>query len=534
MIGEERLPPGAGRAPPWQWHTHGATGRLAVRLVAGVAAVVGAVGWAGPATAAAPEGVSMPYRCSVERGQVRMQRGAQRTYRIVGTRELQTVTLCSGARSETCHTIPIHRFALDCGGTLIPWVQASAVMTGGHPWRTSVAGGRMTLHPQRLGLDRNRMGSIVLPPGFAPAPVSSLRFAPLDAAVSPQADVPRPSARPAAPSVSEATFRRPPPVGGLAAAGGLAGDTDAPVGPPLTTGQADAGTGDQKPPTQIGAGWTASVNKLDEVRPSSSWPISAAGGAPGLMAGLAIAALLLSATAVAARNRLAVRIPVAAPTPEPVSAAPEVPPPLPAEPTPEMAMPPPSPPPPPAARSVVASLQATDETLAFEPTSPAWAQLAEMRATAEALLELDRQIVADHVPDGALREVLLADLISIALRLDAPELIDARNAGRLDLVQPVYTQAIVDLERARTLARIEHERQLEATGDPDRSLATIEEACAFLGVNPRASETVVKKVVDALRQNWHPDLASDDADRHAREARIKHINAAWDLIRTRA
>ncbi|MGE0699064.1 MAG: DnaJ domain-containing protein [Hyphomicrobiaceae bacterium] len=61
----------------------------------------------------------------------------------------------------------------------------------------------------------------------------------------------------------------------------------------------------------------------------------------------------------------------------------------------------------------------------------------------------------------------------------------------------------------------------------------MEEAYDFLGVNPRASEPVVKKAVDALRQNWHPDLAADESDRRLREARIKRINAAWDLIRTR-
>jgi hypothetical protein len=33
-----------------------------------------------------------------------------------------------------------------------------------------------------------------------------------------------------------------------------------------------------------------------------------------------------------------------------------------------------------------------------------------------------------------------------------------------------------------------------------------------------------------LRMNWHPDHARDDEDRAAREARIKAINIALDLI----
>lgn len=56
------------------------------------------------------------------------------------------------------------------------------------------------------------------------------------------------------------------------------------------------------------------------------------------------------------------------------------------------------------------------------------------------------------------------------------------------------------------------------------------EACAFLGVNASASETVLKKAVNALRECWHPDLATDEEDRRLREIRIKQINVAWDLI----
>ena len=42
----------------------------------------------------------------------------------------------------------------------------------------------------------------------------------------------------------------------------------------------------------------------------------------------------------------------------------------------------------------------------------------------------------------------------------------------------------------------------------------------------------LKKIVDGLRQSWHPDLARDDADRALRELRSKQINAAWDLLQS--
>ncbi len=56
------------------------------------------------------------------------------------------------------------------------------------------------------------------------------------------------------------------------------------------------------------------------------------------------------------------------------------------------------------------------------------------------------------------------------------------------------------------------------------------EAYEVLGANPEASEKILKRLVDALRATWHPDLAQGEDDRELRERRIKQINVAWDLI----
>ncbi len=56
------------------------------------------------------------------------------------------------------------------------------------------------------------------------------------------------------------------------------------------------------------------------------------------------------------------------------------------------------------------------------------------------------------------------------------------------------------------------------------------EAYEALGVNPDVSTRTLKKLVDALRACWHPDLAKDEADRQLREERMKRINIAWDII----
>jgi hypothetical protein len=67
----------------------------------------------------------------------------------------------------------------------------------------------------------------------------------------------------------------------------------------------------------------------------------------------------------------------------------------------------------------------------------------------------------------------------------------------------------------------------------DRMPETRAEAMQVLGIGvaPTANEAAIKKIVDGLRQSWHPDLARDETDRVLRELRSKQINAAWELLR---
>ena len=51
-----------------------------------------------------------------------------------------------------------------------------------------------------------------------------------------------------------------------------------------------------------------------------------------------------------------------------------------------------------------------------------------------------------------------------------------------------------------------------------------------MGVTPDATQAAIKRIVDGLRLNWHPDYARDDADRQLRELRLKQINAAWEIL----
>lgn len=91
------------------------------------------------------------------------------------------------------------------------------------------------------------------------------------------------------------------------------------------------------------------------------------------------------------------------------------------------------------------------------------------------------------------------------------------------------TQVMIELNRLRDIGEgaLKSLAAFRRTADGPKDRL---EAYQVLGVNPDVSERILKKLVDALRACWHPDLARDEADRKEREARIKEINIAWDLI----
>lgn len=63
-----------------------------------------------------------------------------------------------------------------------------------------------------------------------------------------------------------------------------------------------------------------------------------------------------------------------------------------------------------------------------------------------------------------------------------------------------------------------------------RMPATLSEALQVLGSSADARPDVLKKIVEGLRQSWHPDLARSEEDRSYRQQRVAQINVAWDII----
>ncbi len=137
--------------------------------------------------------------------------------------------------------------------------------------------------------------------------------------------------------------------------------------------------------------------------------------------------------------------------------------------------------------------------------------------------------ISDIKGAAPLRRVLIREVRSMEQFLattlrEAPD--DPREWRRMRLrLQRVVTD-LIRLKDITDGAR----RSLTAKLITDELPRDKQEAYEVLGANPEASEKILKRLVDALRATWHPDLAVNDDDRALRDRRIKQINVAWDLI----
>jgi hypothetical protein len=137
-------------------------------------------------------------------------------------------------------------------------------------------------------------------------------------------------------------------------------------------------------------------------------------------------------------------------------------------------------------------------------------------------------------PQLPLRRVLDEETRRVRQRLAVAKSAVAHDADHRDrLPAAAYRVLMRDLER---ISRIAESAKESISGSKSAVTAGIKipttraEAFEVLGINGSVGEATVKKVVDALRMSWHPDLAQDDADRVMREERIKQINVAMELI----
>ena len=454
--------------------------------------------------------VAMPFTCSVERGRVRVLPGPEQIYEISDRNESQPFTACPAGPSRQCRTFSIHRFTLSCPGGRAPWVEVAAAAAAAHPElspRVVLEDGRLLLGRRgpgpgmmrdcyaRLtgGGPRVRVYDPVLQDecwsltrrGAAPHIELPLGYAPLMLARAKLLPAQRPTlthavSTPPLPAMEPLpALPKPAPL--------VVADHATVVEPQPSTAARFALVASawrtEVVPGEVVHGEAARVEEpvrievpAREERPflplSTLWLI----GIAAALIGGPLAAWAVLARASRARQR--------------------------------------------------SGLSATDAARSDART------VGRLKAAGLELLPVIRDRL-DQLPAAMpLRQVLARELHIAAQRFatlasEQPQGAEAerRNRSRLQVV-------VRDLHRlgeiiAGAQSSLGGQALVPAVLPEPRDKA---EAYALLGVNPDVNERILKKLVEALRQSWHPDLARDDADRRRREDRIKQINVAWDLI----
>jgi hypothetical protein len=155
--------------------------------------------------------------------------------------------------------------------------------------------------------------------------------------------------------------------------------------------------------------------------------------------------------------------------------------------------------------------------------------VANAAASVTALIEQAGGSIDSLVSAPPLREVLEHELGVIRQRLAIVKAQASDSPEAAHKAAPAFRTLVRDLERVR---RISESAALSFSGRrvAGRLPRSRSEAYDALGVHADVSMETLKRLVDALRMCWHPDLARDETDRLNREERIKCINVAWELI----
>ena len=505
-----------------------------------------------PVAAQADELLVMPYSCTMVGGQPLLTRGPEQGHRVLGQRDQRRFSACSPVNPELCRQWTVHRFDLHCDGARVPWVSVVAATNEGNR-RAWLLDGRLVL---RMGPQWS------LPPGdpcaqqpsdrrfehrrlrrycadrlaAAPPPVVEMPFG-----YAPMLGVDGIFVK-AAPSVAGGPQPLPPLAATPPEARGPASDLLAELFPPAPQPERSwpmpdpfADENPPKPapgaPAPMAAPQPQPASKGAAATPP---PPAAAAPVPPLAAGTPEAVPAESYPA-AAEAKPGPRIAANAPTPRAtVEARPA-----------------------PAPSADVTSGPKTS-TVAVKPAAPetpkAVQQPAEPPGSAAEpeggklsfnLFSLFRTTTVGALV--AFAGLALGLLTAFALARRNERIRDSRRRPR-----DLGSVSLQD-EHAKPPARIGNARgglppnaaasamsrvpgKAAANGSAawsDRIPQTRAEAMLVLGIGaaPTANEAAIKKIVDGLRQSWHPDHAKDEADRVMRELRSKQINAAWGLLR---
>ncbi len=442
----------------------------------------------------------MPYSCGFERGRLVLKPTEMRTYTISGQRLARPFTTCRAAGD--CRTLMVHRFSIRCGSVTVPWVRVAAALKSSAAGRHAYVNGRLLIkkpaEPSALDArpcaELSAKGStpesksgdclpwqpaapverIVMPAGFAPVGEIGALFA-SKAARTPDDPVP--------------TLQRVSSEDGVAA---------------LQPVSSEDGAGAA---TLAGAGnstldWVTVVDARDLSEPQGTEAAISFLAALGFAIVLAAGGIGLAWTGYAFVGRSQGGVAATASQAFLILWA-----------------------------SLVDAVRGRTGWRGDgrEGGGPGDPNLLNAVNTVTALLAQAESSVAGLKAATPLRDVLEEELRLIRRRLAVAKAaaLDPRSSAAKIGAQ--LRGLVFELERVRRIAE-GAAASLSGSREAVAMPRTLSEAYAILGVNSDASDGILKKIVDALRMTWHPDHAKDEDDRRLREARIKQINVAWELI----
>ncbi len=468
---------------------------------------------AGPAQAR--EQIVMPFDCTAGGGIVTVTPAAAKSYPIVGDREEQAVTYCGLVKPASCRSLAVHRFDISCGGTRVSWMRVVGAIQRAATARSGIENGQLRVllpadhgrgvrhhcferRASRLGeLKRSLVLSreclpwggrevfnhqVVLPAGYGPVSEvgASLFAANAFGGVAAAGD-----------AVSN--------VPGLTPYVSVSADSNETV-----VAKADFGAminGRPDPVTleassviaPAAAPWITIVRSAKDAHVQMGRTADESG--PGTTTWL-IFGMVLATLAVAVHARAGAGWPATV-----VAFVPAV-------------------------QGIMARVRANNGSGAG--SIDADGNLTNAGASIASYIEQADAAVSKLKGAGPLREVLLSELKQARQRLTTAEAV-AKGKNNGERAAPQFRALVRDLER---IHRIADSAAVSLTrSSTEMPLPrTVSEAYTVLGINPDVSKDVFKKIVDALRMSWHPDHARDEEDRCEREARIRQINAAVDLI----
>lgn len=525
--------------------------RLAIALLTALAGTA--------SFAHAEDVVVMPFRCAVVDGRPVLTPADETGHRVLGKLEKQKVKTCSTVDPKRCRQWATFKFDVDCGGNRVPWMQVFANASEHTRRRVWERNGRLRVQntPQRskriddmcarrMGANQewwsvNEICDEVSPLNAPTATDMPAGFAPmvgLDAVFLPESAIAMPPARTAKAS-------------------------------PAPAARAETASIEAAPQAKAAA--SAAVADVAKARSERQ---AAAAEVAAVAAGDAAPVALPSKTPAVKVDETA-RVEAQALPEAPIQTAPAMQPPPPVErassPVTGNATAPPAEP---AAQddvaTQVAALEVRDEPARVaEANTPAVPLSASPERSAEPEMvvtatEPDAGNILAYVIVALASGFLLAMLLVVKWlgRADTSETVPQDIRTRIDIPQattqpsmmggsaavasrPAELEEVPGPSSGTALAVATHHftapapirrQAAQHVARPmtlgERMPSTKGEALALLGMGVASESNLgsLKKIIDGLRMNWHPDHAQDEADRRIRELRLKQINAAWDIL----